>query len=132
MTAPRYVHVLQDHLLPSIEHLFLRNPRNAIFLQDNTPAHTAIITRNWLINHRVRTIEWPACSLDLNAIENLWAILKETVRQHLILNRADLVTAVNQIWQNDVEIQRTCQILSDSMVRRVQECVRNHGGAINY
>jgi transposase len=47
-----------------------------IFMQDNAPVHRARIIRDLLQELGLMTMEWPLYSLDLNPIENIWAIIK--------------------------------------------------------
>ncbi len=51
-----------------------------IFQQDLAPAHTAKSTKNWLNDHGVGALDWPANSADLNPIENIWGIVKRKMR----------------------------------------------------
>lgn len=36
--------------------------------------HTAAIAMNFINEHEIRTMDWPALSRNLNAIEHLWAM----------------------------------------------------------
>ena len=51
------------------------------YQQDNTPTHTAKLTREFFVVNNVPVIDWLANSSDLNPIENLWAILKGKVEE---------------------------------------------------
>jgi transposase len=42
-----------------------------MFMQDNVPCHTEKTTREILQRNNIRVLDWPPCSPDLNAIENL-------------------------------------------------------------
>ena len=47
---------------------------------DNDPKHTSKGVAKWLKDNKVKVLEWPLQSPDLNPIENLLAELKKCVR----------------------------------------------------
>ncbi len=75
---PFYQEMLEHFMLPSADQLF--KDAEFIFQQDLAPAHTAKSTKNWLNDHGVGVLDWPANSPDLNPIENLWGIVKRKMR----------------------------------------------------
>ena len=67
------------------------------------PLDRAHATRGWLAPNNVHVFgHWPARSLDMNPIENLWAQLETAIKK--ILNRptneAHLGRAVQEEWAN--------------------------------
>ena len=41
-----------------------------IFQQDNATIHTSSSTKTWLARNNINVLDWPACSPDINPIEN--------------------------------------------------------------
>ena len=66
--AESYCNTLQNNLLSFVAETF-GEQSTWVFQQDNAPIHTARLTCSWLNTHQVRTLPWPARSLDLNIIK---------------------------------------------------------------
>ena len=46
-----------------------------IFQQDNVAIHNASITKKYLLEQKIRFLHHPACSPNINPIENLWGLI---------------------------------------------------------
>ena len=69
-----------------------------LFQQDNAWPHSAQVTTAWLRRHRVRVLDWPACSPDLSPIENVWRIMKMGIRQRQPRTVEQLKSCIHQEW----------------------------------
>ena len=68
-------------------------------MQDNAPAHRAKIVTNLLKQYKVKTLDWPPNSPDMNPIENLWAYLSRRVfAKGTYKNTEDLFEALQKEW----------------------------------
>ena len=130
MTAQKYIHTLESHLIPQMNHWF---PSGMCYMQhDNAPCHKARAVTDFLADQEVNVINWPPYSPDLNCIENLWAILKRKMCISRQSTRAEVIAQAQQVWNEDPSIADAARKVIDSMPRRVAACLKANGGYIGY
>ena len=129
MKSENYMHCLENEMLPSATKLFEKN--DFIFQDDSAPCHRSKKVKKWHQENQVRQLVWPGNSPDLNPIENLWAILKQKVRNKEPKNKQQLINAINDSWEKEIP-QETCQNLVLSMKRRIELVIAAKGGHIKY
>ena len=106
--------------------------QNWMYQQDNAPIHTARSTNKFTEDEEIPLLNWPACSPDLNVLENLWVylvrIIYENGKQYNSIN--DLTTAIFDAWKSVTTDY--LQSLASSMKDRICEILINNGGATHY
>ncbi len=75
---------------------------------------------------RVKVMDWPSMSPDLNPIENLWGILKWKVEERKFSNIHQLCDVVMEEWKRTPVA--TCEALVNSMPKRIKAVLENIGG----
>ena len=105
---------------------------NWVFQQDNAPIHTAGSTKKFFEDEGIQILAWPACSPDLNVIENVWGYLVRLVyengKQYESIN--DLTTAIFDSWKM-IPTDYLKNLVS-SMKTRICEVLMKNGGATHY
>ncbi len=128
MNAAKYRDILNENLLQSDQDL--RLGRRFTFQQDNDPKHTAKITKEWLHNNSVTSLEWPSQSPDLNPIEHLWRDLKMAVHQCLPSNLTELERICKEEWQRIPKSR--CEKLVASFPKRLMAVLNQKGASTKY
>ena len=120
--------ILRPLVLPALQAV----GNGAIFQDDNAPCHRAAVVNAFLQQQGVNRMDWPARSPDLNPIEHLWDVLGRRVRA-LNPPAVTLQELSQQLQQEWLAIpQHTLRRLVDSMRRRCDACVNEHGGHTRY
>ena len=125
MNSNMYCEILQQSMIPSLQKL----GRRAVFQHDNDPKHTSKMTIALLKRLRVKVMDWPSMSPDLNPIEHLWGILKQKVEVHKVSN-IHWLHNVMEDWKS-IPVA-TCEALVNSMPRRLKVVLDNNGGHTKY
>ena len=132
MTAQRYVNQVLDGPLSSFYDSLVSAGRVPWFQQDNACAHTAKMTTQWLESAGIKLFPHPPSSPDLNPIESVWFLLKNSIQQHshTPTSITELKEAVLQAWEEiSVEDVSACIL---SMPDRLKAVSKAFGGPINY
>jgi DDE superfamily endonuclease len=129
-TGASHVVILQKYVIPTMRHAFPNG--DGWFQEDNAHPHTSKVAKKFHTENDLRVLSWPAQSPDLNPIENLWAIVKKSIRERKKhpSNIAELDRYVKKAWQ-DIPIH-TIENLVDSMPQRIQAVIDANGGPIKY
>lgn len=128
MTADYYISILKRNLTESARKVGLE--KKFTFQQDNDPKHTAHKTTAYFRASRIKLLEWPSQSPDLNPIENLWSILDQNVDKGDVTNRDKLFEALEKAWTN-IDSQHIKNLV-ESMPRRLQSVIEAKGGQTKY
>jgi len=94
--------VLEPYLLPLLRQI--SSPESLEVIEDGAPSHTSKFSRSYRLQHGIRRLSWPASSPDLNLIENIWALLKNSLRKgwrnpsNRPHNEQELIVAAQAAW----------------------------------
>ena len=89
------VAILKQHLKTSVRKVKLGH--KWVFQMDNDPKHTSKVVAKWLKDNKVKVLERPSQSPDLNPIEHTWADPKKLVRARRPTN----LTPIHQLCQEE-------------------------------
>ncbi|KAK3522610.1 hypothetical protein QTP86_027195 [Hemibagrus guttatus] len=128
MNSAVYQKILKENVRPSVCDLKLK--RTWVLQQDNDPKHTSKSTSEWLKKNKMKTLEWPSQSPDLNPIEMLWHDLKKVVHARKPSNVAELQQFCKDEWAK-IPPQR-CNRLIASYQKRLIAVVAAKGGPTSY
>ncbi|KAL4473446.1 hypothetical protein ABPG72_012125 [Tetrahymena utriculariae] len=96
--------ILEEILIPFAEEQFYHTKRKRKqiswqLLQDNSPSHCSIVTKQFLQDNNISILNHPPNSLDLNPIELALAILKLKVEKQQPKNEDSLRQDISNSWE---------------------------------
>lgn len=127
MDSAMYEDILNKYMLPSAKKLL---GRKYIFQHDCDPKHTSKRVKAFLAKKRVKVLEWPPQSPDLNPIEHLWQEVKFQRQGQHASNKEGLKTLILNTW-NSIQ-PSVCQKLVASMRKRCEAVIQAKGGPTRY
>ncbi|KAK1796512.1 hypothetical protein P4O66_009548 [Electrophorus voltai] len=120
--------ILKENIWSSVSGLRLKH--TLVLQQDNDPKHTSKSTNEWLKKNKMKTLEWPSQSPDLNPIEMLWHDLKNAIHAQKPSNVAEFQQFCKDEWAK-IPPQR-CKRLIASYRQRLNAVVAAKGGPTSY
>ena len=127
VNALEYQNVLQTYVVP----FFQAHQEMHTFQQDNARPHVAHVNIQYLHQHHLNVLPWPAYSPDMSPIEHIWDELGRRVRSRCDIHTLQqLEQALVQEW--NALPQRCLREKTRSMRRRCQACITARGGHTRY
>lgn len=129
MNSNEYIDVLRMNLLPFVR---TRGAAFWTFQHDNASIHASKATSSWLQEQDIQVMSWPACSPDLNPIENIWGVLaREVYKENRQFSKIiELKSAIICAWEN-INLNLINKLIS-SMPDRIFEVIQNKGSVTHY
>lgn len=125
-----YTEMLEEVLISYLEDV--EEDQRLIFQQDNAAIHVSRYSKEWFRSKDIPLLEWPACSPDLNPIENLWGIMVRKIHQNgrQFPNISTLKNEIKQCWESlDISLLKK---LVNSMPNRIYQVINNNGKHTKY
>ena len=66
----------------------------SIFQNDNDSKYRSKLVMNWFINKKIKLLDWPPQSSDLNPIENLLSLIKRRPNGYV-----KILKSLYQLWE---------------------------------
>ncbi|KAG9122959.1 hypothetical protein FRC07_000427 [Ceratobasidium sp. 392] len=127
MTSAGYVKLLDEELIGTLSDHDLE-PQYIFFQRDRDRKQWTKLAMDFLKRHGIDSLPWPACSPNMNIIENLWEELDRAVHARVpkARNADELWRYIREEWSKIG--QDYIDHLYESLPTRVQKLVEAKGG----
>ena len=119
-TSKKYISLLSLCLEPFYRSMEEETDENILFQQDNDSRNVSQATLQWLEEHGILLLGWPANSPDLSPAENIFSSLSRAVykNNHHYNNKKELQNALIACWDSLSQevIQNTINSMNDRMI----------------
>jgi hypothetical protein len=87
-------------------------------MEDGAPVYCSKASKEWRKLCLIEKIDWPANSLDLNLLENVWKLLKDAVQygQTCPRNLEELMMTLEKEWKS-ISSVRLCNLCHSMLAR---------------
>jgi transposase len=113
VTTKAYVLALRKHMIS-----FWKKCKPKVFQHDNAPPHRSKITQQFFSDSKIKSVQWPPYSPDLNPIEKVWAILKERLSLYTVSTLSQLKIVLKHLW--DSMPDTTIRKLTNSHIKKIK------------
>ncbi|GFV53962.1 DDE_3 domain-containing protein [Trichonephila clavipes] len=101
MNYVKYIEILRSRIVPSIETF------DGIFQRDLASSHNSILVQTFMRENKIKVLNWPGNSPNLNPIENLGHILKHRLTKMSCTTIEQMIKSAIQVcvWFHDDEVK---------------------------
>jgi len=125
MDSIKYSEILEEKIVP-----LMKTNKNYIYQQDNAPYHVSYKMGSFFSKNKIELMYWPPNSPDINPIENIWNLIKNTVRKKYYNSKKEMIDEITKILLN-FPIEQINNLI-DSMDNRISMLYDYNFGIINY
>jgi len=79
-------------------------------MQDGAPCHRSKVAKTFLAKNRIKALDWPDNSPDLNPIQNLWTNMKTKVAEKHPSSAKDLAKVIKEVWVEEISQEILCTV----------------------